>query len=330
MKGKDVYIPTAEQQVEMLHRMLRIRYFEEKAIDHYRQRLNRGPLHCYIGEEACATAACMALEKGDFITSTHRGHGHCIAMGGEPRLMLAEFVGRKIGYCKGKGGSMHIADLELGVIAANGIVGGGIPISVGAGIAMDNRNQKNVILCFFGDGASNTGSFHESLNMASIWNLPVIYLLENNYYAISGCAKDLIKVEDVSVRSVAYGIPGFTVDGNDVFEIYDAVKQARDRAVAGEGPTLIEAKTYRWCGHWISDPIRYRTQDELDKWKKKRLTSHLVRKKILTNQDVDQIETEERELIEEAERFAIESPDPDPEEALEDVFTSTPMKGGTR
>ncbi len=325
MNVKKRYIPSKEQKIEMLRRMLRIRNFEYKALRHCTERLNRGPLHLYVGEEGTAVGACMALEPGDYITSTHRGHGHCIAMGGDVKKMLAEIVGRATGYCKGKGGSMHIADLDLGIIGANGIVGGGIPIAVGAAIAMDNQNKKNIILCFFGDGASNTGAFHESLNMASIWKLPVVFLCENNLYAISGCVKDTLNIRDISERNKAYGIPGLTLDGNDIFEVYSAVKEARDRAVAKEGPTLIEAKTYRWLGHWHADPCRYREEKEVNLWKKKcpiqRLREHLINEGILTEEQIIEIENDTKQEIEETEKYAIDSPFPDPEEALQDVYT---------
>ena len=316
--------PTGEQKLEMYRRMLLIRYFEMKTLGHCNERLNRGPLHLYVGEEAVAVGACFALEKGDYITSTHRGHGHCIAMGGDVKRMLAEIVGKKTGYCKGKGGSMHIADLDLGIIGANGIVGGGIPIAVGAALAMDNLEKKNVVLCFFGDGATNTGAFHESLNMASIWNLPVIFLCENNLYGISGCVKDTLNVCDISVRARSYGIPGYTINGNDVSEVYERVKDSRERAAAGDGPVLIEAKTYRWLGHWQADPCRYREESEVEEWKKKcpidNLKKHLLKEKLSSEERLADIENEVKNQIEEAERFAVGSADPEPEEALEDIY----------
>lgn len=316
--------PSSEQQVEMLKRMLRIRSFEYKALAHCTERLNRGPLHLYVGEEGVAAGACAALEKGDYITSTHRGHGHCIAMGGDVKRMLAEIVGRATGYCKGKGGSMHIADLDLGIMGANGIVGAGIPIAIGAGIAMDNSGKDNIILCFFGDGASNTGAFHESLNMASIWQLPIVFLCENNLYGISGCVKETVNICDISDRAASYGITGVSIDGNDVFEVFDTVKKAREQCIAGNGPVLIEAKTYRWLGHWHADPCRYREEAEVETWKKKdpikRLREHLVSNGIVDQKDAERIEREINEEIEATEKFAVESPFPDPEEALQDVY----------
>ncbi len=324
MKEKRTYIPSKELKIEMYRKMFRVRSFELKTMQFCTEKLNRGSLHLYVGEEASAVGSCMALEKGDYITSTHRGHGHCIAMGGDVKRMLAEIAGRSTGYCKGKGGSMHIADLDLGIMGANGIVGAGIPIAVGAGIAMDNQNKKNIILCFFGDGASNTGAFHEAMNMASIWSLPIIFFCENNFYGISGCTRDTLNIENISERSKAYGIHGVTVDGNDIFEIYDETKKARDMAVSGKGPVLIEAKTYRWLGHWQADPCRYRDDAEVEEWKKKcpikRMRKHLIDEGILSEEKIDGLEEEINREIEETEKYAIESPEPDPEEALEDIY----------
>jgi TPP-dependent pyruvate/acetoin dehydrogenase alpha subunit len=325
MGEKRKHLPTEELMVEMYRRMIRIRGFELKTMQFCTEKLNRGPLHLYVGEEAAAVGACMALEKGDYITSTHRGHGHCIAMGGDVRKMLAEIAGRSTGYCKGKGGSMHIADMDLGIIGANGIVGGGIPIAVGAAVAMDNMEKKNVVLCFFGDGASNTGAFHEAMNMASIWQLPIVFICENNFYGISGCTRDTLNIENISERSKSYGIPGITVDGNDIFEVYDETKNGRERAVSGKGPTLIEMKTYRWLGHWHADPCRYRDEEEVEEWKKKcpvqRLRKHLLDHHILTEPMIRKIDEEIEVEIGEIERFALESPEPHPEEALDDVYT---------
>ena len=324
MKEERKHLPSQDLMVEMYRRMVRIRKFELKTMQFCTEKLNRGPLHLYVGEEASAVGSCMALEKGDYITSTHRGHGHCIAMGGDVKKMLAEITGRASGYCKGKGGSMHIADLDLGIMGANGIVGAGIPIAVGAGIAMDNRSKKNIILCFFGDGASNTGAFHEAMNMASIWHLPIVFFCENNFYGISGCTRDTLNIENISERSKAYGIHGVTVNGNDIFEVYDATRKARDLAVAGRGPVLIEAKTYRWLGHWHADPCRYRGEVEVDEWKKKcpikRMRKYLIDGGILSEQAIGKIDDEVHREIEETERFALESPDPDPEEALDDIY----------
>ncbi len=238
--------------------------------------------------------------------------------------MLAEILGRTTGYCKGKGGSMHIADLDLGIIGANGIVGAGMPIAVGAAIAMDNQSRKNAVLCFFGDGASNTGAFHEALNMASIWKLPIIFYCENNHYAISTSSSDSLNIHDISIRALSYGIPGRTIDGNDVLEVYLAAKEAREHALNGEGPTLIEAKTYRTIGHWIGDPVRYRTGSEEEEWRAKcpikRLRDYLLGSKEATEAEIAQLDTEAQAEIEEADRFARESPNPAPDEALNDIY----------
>lgn len=219
---------------------------------------------------------------------------------------------------------MHIADIDLGIIGANGIVGGGIPIAMGAGIALVNQNKKNVIVCFFGDGASNIGGFHESLNMASIWGLPVIFFCENNLYGISGHAKDTLNIRDISERAKSYGIPGVTVDGNNIFEVYAATKEARERAVAGKGPTLLESKTYRWLGHWHADPCRYRTDDEVEEWKKKCpikfFKKHFVDEGIFTEDQLNEMEEKIKTEIEETEQYTLSSPEPDPEEALEDIY----------
>jgi TPP-dependent pyruvate/acetoin dehydrogenase alpha subunit len=324
MKRFDVSSVSKELKIKMYMRMQQIRMFETRTIEHAKQKLIRGPLHLYIGEEANAVGACAALEKGDYVTSTHRGHGHCIAMGGDLKKMFAEICGRTTGYCKGKGGSMHIADLDLGIIGANGIVGAGMPIAVGAAIAMDNQSRKNVILCFFGDGASNTGSFHEALNMASIWKLPIVFYCENNHYAISTSSSDSLNIHDISIRALSYGIPGKTIDGNDALEVYLTTREARQRAVNGEGPTLIEAKTYRTIGHWIGDPVRYRTGSEEEEWRAKcpirRLRDYLLGTKEATEAEIAHIDTEVKAEIDEAERFARESSDPTPDEALSDIY----------
>lgn len=304
--------------------MYLIRVFEEKAMHLYNEGINRGALHPYSGEEAVAAGVCLALIEGDYITSTHRGHGHCLAMGGNSAKMLAELLGKKNGYCKGKGGSMHIADLGLGILGANGIVGGGIPISVGAGIALDNMNKKNVVVCFFGDGASNTGSFHESVNMASIWKLPIIFVCENNFYAISANVKDSMNIIDISTRAMSYNIKGYSIDGNDVEIVYETAKTARDLAVSGHGPVFIEAKTYRLFGHWIADPQIYRSVKEINDWKKKDpiliFKKKLLENKIISTQEIKDIEKEIVEEINNAEKFAKLSPEPDLIEALEDVL----------
>jgi acetoin:2,6-dichlorophenolindophenol oxidoreductase subunit alpha len=250
-----------------LRRMHRIRRFEEAAEDSYIRGLSYGTMHLSIGQEATAVGACMPLSDADCITSTHRGHGHCIAKGAELKPMFAEFLGREGGYCKGRGGSMHIAEPAKGNLGANGIVGGGLPIAVGAALSAKKRGSGAVALAFFGDGANNAGAFHEALNIASIWKLPVVFVCENNQYAMSMAMARATAVANVADRASAYAIPGVMVDGNDFAAVAEASFEAVERGRAGEGPTLIEAKTYRTRGHSRSDRNRYRSREEIDEWK---------------------------------------------------------------
>lgn len=246
-----------------------IRRFEEAVDDLFARGLMHGTMHLSIGQEATATGACMAIRRSDFITSTHRGHGHCIAKGADLERMMAELLGKETGYCRGRGGSMHIADVATGNLGANGIVAGGIPIAAGAALAQRMLGQDNVVVSFFGDGAANEGAFHEGLNLAAVWDLPVIYVCENNGYGMSMSAARASRAEHVGDRAAAYGMPGVTVDGNDLQAVYDAVTTAVDRARAGEGPSLVEAETYRWKGHSKSDKNLYRTREEIDEWKQR-------------------------------------------------------------
>ena len=250
--------------------MLRIRRFEEKVGELFTQGKIWGAVHLYTGQEAIATGACAALNKDDYITSTHRGHGHCIAKGGQLHKMMAEIFGRVNGYCKGKGGSMHIADMEAGILGANGIVGAGIPIAVGAALAAKYRATGQVSLAFFSDGASNTGSFHEAVNLSAVLKLPAIFVCENNQWAVSTSARYSVPIQNIADRAAAYNMPGKTVDGNDVLAVYTAVKEAVDRARNSGGPSLVEAKTYRWEGHYRGDPEVYRSRDEVAEWRKQR------------------------------------------------------------
>ena len=231
--------PSADQMVELFEKMVTIRLFEEKIVDLYARGLVPGLAHLYVGEEAVATGVCANLRKEDYITSTHRGHGHVIAKGAELKFMMAELFGKKTGYCKGKGGSMHIADVDLGILGANGIAGGGIPIAVGAALSAKLRKTDQVTACFFGDGSSNNGTFHEGLNFASVHRLPVVFICENNLYGISTSQVRHQAIQDISIRAIAYNIPGITVDGNDVLAVYEASGTAIQRARAGEGPTLV-------------------------------------------------------------------------------------------
>jgi pyruvate dehydrogenase E1 component alpha subunit len=316
---------TTEKKLEMLRTMLKIRHFEGRADEFFQRGMVRGTTHLYIGEEAIATGACAAIEPDDYITSTHRGHGHCIAKGGELPRMMAELFGKETGYCRGKGGSMHIADVTAGNLGANGVVGGGLAIAAGAALACAIRKDGRVVLCFFGDGASNQGVFHEAVNLASIWKLPVVYICENNQYAISMPVKRAINVENIANRSVAYGISGITVDGNDVIAVYEAVAEAVKRCREGAGPSLIECKTYRWRGHSQRDSQQlYRSKEEVAEWKKRCPIQHFKRRLIadglLTEQEFECMDREVEQAIEEAVKFAEESPYPREEEIYGDVY----------
>ena len=251
---------------EVLRKMHLIRRFEEGAEDAYTRGLIHGTMHLSIGQEASALGFCMPLAEDDQITSTHRGHGHCIAKGAEVKRMFAEFFGKTTGYCKGRGGSMHIADVSKGNLGANGIVGGGLPIAAGAALAAKRLKTGKVVVCFFGDGANNEGAFHEALNMASIWKLPVVFACENNGYGMSTSTARSTAVPNIADRAAAYGMPGIIVDGNNFSDVALASHEAVARARRGDGPTLIEAKTYRHRGHSKSDRNRYRTKDEIEDW----------------------------------------------------------------
>ncbi|NMB17044.1 MAG: thiamine pyrophosphate-dependent dehydrogenase E1 component subunit alpha, partial [Firmicutes bacterium] len=255
--------------VVMLRKMLAIRYFEQAILRFFEQDLVRGATHVYLGEEAVGVGVCTALRPDDYISSTHRGHGHCIAKGGDLNKMTAELLGKATGYCKGKGGSMHIADLDLGILGANGIVGSGIPIAVGAALGSTIKGDDRVAAAFFGDGASNTGAFHEGINMAAVWKLPVVFVCENNMYAVSTSTRESLAIEGVVERAAGYGIPGVQVDGNDVLQVYEAAREAVARAREGKGPTLLECLTYRWTGHTVGDPGLYRSKEEVEAWKQK-------------------------------------------------------------
>ncbi|HOV79046.1 MAG TPA: thiamine pyrophosphate-dependent dehydrogenase E1 component subunit alpha [Bacillota bacterium] len=314
-----------EQLLQMYTMMFRIREFEAQVFELYKSGLMPGLAHLYIGQEAVAVGACSTLRENDYITSNHRGHGHLIARGADTRRMMAEILGKKTGYCKGKGGSMHIVAFDRGILGANGIVGAGIPIATGAGYMAKVKGTKQVTLSFFGDAASNQGTFHESLNMAGAWKLPVVYIVENNLYGISVNINRVTAVDDLSARAAAYGMPGVTVDGNDILAVYDAVANAVAFAREGGGPTLVECKTYRWRGHHVGDPaIEYRTREEETAWKQKcpikRFGEKLAGEGIATKDELDGIEKSVVEEIKEAVEFAKESPYPAPEEAFIDVY----------
>ena len=316
---------TTEKQLEMLRSMQIIRRFEERASDDYQAGAIYGVVHCYIGEEAVAVGICSALNRDDQIISTHRGHGHCLAKGADLNRMMAELYGRQAGYCKGKGGSMHIADFSIGMLGANGIVAGGIPIVTGAGLAAQLEGKGRVAVSFFGDGASNAGPFHESINIAATWKLPMLYVCENNLYSAGTTAAETLALSDVAARAAGYGIPGVVVDGNDVMAVYEAAEAAVNRARAGQGPTLIECKTYRWRGHTErpgqEDP---RPQDEIETWRQRdpinRFAANLMDQGVLTEEAWEKMDAEILAAIEDAVKFSEESPFPDPDAAVEDVF----------
>lgn len=318
-------IQDEKKLTELLHQMWLIRFFDEKVDEFFAKGLIHGTTHLAVGQEATAAGACALLTDEDKITSTHRGHGHCIAKGAKADRMMAELFGRETGYCKGKGGSMHIADLDKGNLGANGIVGGGIPIAVGSALTSKMKNLGYVTVSFFGDGATNEGSFHEALNMASIWKLPVIFFCENNQYGMSGPVKEMINIENIADRAGSYGIPGVVVDGNDLFAVIEVMAQAIERAKNGEGPTLIEAKTYRYKGHSKSDAKKYRTRDEEMDWRNNRdaiarYKKVLIEEGILTEEQAKAIEQQAKKEIEDAVIFAEKSPMPALDTLEEDVF----------
>lgn len=311
--------------LQLYQRMLEIRIFEERAAELYLKGELPGFLHSSIGQEAVPVGVCAALKPSDYIISTHRGHGDIIAKGADLKKMFAELYGKRTGYCKGKGGSMHIADLNLGILGAVGVVGSCIPIANGAALAFQIKKTDQIVVCFFGDGASNTGQFHEALNMASTWNLPVVFVCQNNCVALSTPQCVHQKIKDVSVRAKAYDIPGVTIDGMDVLAVKEVAQAAVARARKGEGPSLVECKTYRYLGHFVGDPgTDYRTKEEVEAWKKKDaidgFRNYLVQKNLATGQAVADVERAVREAVEEAIRYGRESADPKPEEALEDVY----------
>lgn len=309
----------AEQTREMLLRMMVIRAFEEKALELYSLGRVHGTMHLSIGQEASAVGAGTAMSADDYLLNTHRGHGHMVAWGGDVNRMMAEFLGREAGYCRGRGGSMHIADIEANNLGANGIVGGGLPISVGVGLSIKQRATDQVALTIFGDGAANEGAFHEALNMASIWGLPIIYLCENNQYAMSMSTERAFNIERISDRACAYGITGVTVDGNDVLAVYQAVREARERARAGDGPTLIEAVTYRWKGHSKSDREAYRTREEVKEWQARDPIPRFAAVLGLDD-DTAALRAEADARIEAAVAFAEASPEPDLSTIMEGVY----------
>jgi pyruvate dehydrogenase E1 component alpha subunit len=309
---------------EQLYRTLyTIRVFETECIKLYRQGLIIGYFHPYLGEEAIAAGVCAALREDDYIVSTHRGHGHCIARGGELKKMVAEILGREAGYCRGRGGSMHIANVNIGNIGANGIVGGGIPIGVGAGLGIHIRGGDQVVVIFFSDGACNNGVFAESLNLAAIWDLPVIFLLENNQYAVSSPIEEMSRIPDLYKRAEGYGVRAYQVDGNDVLAVYENTQNAIETCRKGKGPVMIEAKTYRQGGHHVNDPGLYMPKDKLEYYKSKDPVDigrkYLLEETKCTEQEVAVIEQQVQQAMEEAIEFAKNSPEPSVEKFLKEV-----------
>jgi TPP-dependent pyruvate/acetoin dehydrogenase alpha subunit len=313
---------SVERLSAMYATALTIRKFELAAIAQYRVGNIRGYLHPYLGEEAIAVGALASMRSSDYIFSTHRGHGHAIAKGHEPRRMMSELLGRATGYCGGRGGSMHVSSLALRNLGANGVVAGGMPLAVGAAMAIRLRGEDDVVISFCSDGASANGAFHEAINLAAIYHLPVIFVLENNHYAVSTPIRDSALVEDLSLRADGYGIPGVSVDGNDATLVDDAMAEPVRRARAGEGPTLIECKTYRQGGHHVNDPAAYLPKDELARWRARDPIDLLRRRLVdagLAENEIAAIDDRIERLIEEAVQFALDSPEPSVDDFIAEI-----------
>lgn len=315
----------SEQLVEMYRTMVKIRLFEEMADKQYALGKVHGTMHLSAGQEAVAVGAGSAVNKGDYLLNHHRGHGHFIASGADVNRMMAEFLGKDTGYCRGRGGSMHIADVTANNLGANGIVGGSLQLAVGVGLAIQMKKTDQIVLTVFGDGASNEGIFHESLNMAAIWDLPIVYLCENNQYGMSANVTRVSAKTPFKGRAAGYGIPGYYIDGNDVLAVYDFVHKAAQNAREGKGPVLVEAQTYRYFGHSKSDRNLYRSKDEIEYWKTVedpivRFGNLLLEAEMLTEQKIDEIHAEMNNEIEESVKFAENSPEPDVKDVTEWVY----------
>ena len=310
--------------LEMYRQMVRIREFELAAIDLFKRGQIKGTVHPYIGQEASGVGVCMALRRDDLIAGTHRSHGHNIAKGASTKLMMAEMLAKETGYCKGRGGSMHIAAFETGSLGALALVGAGMPLATGAALAFKMRGEDRVAVPFMGDGGANTGNFHESLNMAAVWKLPVVFVLENNQYAVSTHIREVVAVEDLSCRAASYGMPGVRVDGLDVLKVHEAATAAVARARHGEGPTLLVTESYRIEGHYAGEPEVYRTREEVELHRRDdpidRFSRYLLNAGKASQADLAQIQAEIEREIEDAVRFARESPDPDPATAMDFIY----------
>jgi len=310
--------------LEMHRRMLRIRQFELTAADLFKRGQVKGTIHAYIGQEASGVGVCMALRQDDLVAGTHRSHGHNLAKGADPKRMLAEILGKETGYCKGRGGSMHIAAFETGSLGALAVVGAGIPIAVGAALGFKMKGEDRVAVPFMGDGATNTGNFHEGLNMAAVWELPVVFVVENNKYAVSTHIGESAAIEDLSLRAGSYGVPGIRVDGNDVLAVYEAALRAVARARRGEGPTLLVTETYRVEGHYVGEPEVYRRREEVEERRRDdpilRFRQVLLDNGWASGADMDAMDTEISREMAEALRFARESPEPDASTAMDYIY----------
>src|SRR5918999_238936 len=319
-------MPNTSESLEMLRKMILIREFDELAIRLRTEGKIYGTVHPYVGQEAVAVGVCANLTNADRVTSTHRGHGHCIAKGADVKRMMAELFGRVDGYCKGKGGSMHIADFAVGMLGANGIVGGGLPIATGAALAAQIEGKGNVAVCFFGDGAVAEGEFHEALNISSVWKLPIVFVCENNQYAANNAIAVQHPITDVALRAKSYGLPGISIDGNDVLAVRKAAGEAIERARRGDGPTLVECKTYRWYFHAMRNapPPEMRPAAEIAQWKERdpiaRLATDLIAQRVITESDLGGLNREVHAALQEAVAFAEASPFPDPNDILVDMF----------
>ncbi len=332
----------SKETAQKLYRKMRLtRRFEEKVIELVNLNEIYGTTHEYVGQEAVAAGICTALVSTDYIMSTHRGHGHIISKGGDIKFMFAELMGRSNGYNKGKGGSMHIAEPAVGVLGANGIVGAGLPIAAGAALAIKLDKKPQIVVVFYGDGAANQGVVHEAMNMAAIWDLPILFVCENNMYAVSTPSSYSSKISDLSLRAASYGFEGFTIDGMDVMEVYETAKGLIEKIRNGGGPFLLECKTYRYSGHFTAEPmlgLNYRSSAEIEYYRSKdpiiNFYSQLLKDSICSEQELKKIDSEIDDLISEAIEFARKSPLPKPEDALKDMYASEiagiPMKGWQR